>query len=452
MTVAAISTPNAAGGIGIVRVSGEDAISITQKIFTSVSGKRLSEMKGYTAAFGNVYDSDGTIDEAVVIVYRAPKSYTGEDVCEISCHGGLYIMQRVLRAVFAAGAVAAGPGEFTKRAFLNGKMDLTSAESVMNIISAQGEASLTAARNTLEGSVAKSAEKITAALLEANASLAVWADYPDEDIPAVHRDTLIKTLSDADKGLKKLIENYDCGRAVTEGVRTVICGKPNVGKSTLMNTLAGCRKSIVTAVAGTTRDIVEETVRVGDILLRLLDTAGIHETGDEVESIGVEMAKRAVEDADLILAVFDVSRPLDEEDYSLLRLCGKKKLIAIVNKTDLERKFTTDEIHKYTENVVEISAKEGDCLDTLKAELEKVLGTGGLDFTAAMLSNERQYSCVATAMQSVETALNNLELGMTLDVINIDIDNALNSLYELTGKTAKEETVNEIFRKFCVGK
>lgn len=452
MTVAAISTPNAAGGIGIIRVSGENAIQITEKIFTSYYGKKLTELKGYTAAYGCVSDSEGEIDDAVVIIYREPRSYTGEDVTEICCHGGLYILQRVLRAVFAAGAVAAGPGEFTKRAFLNGRIGLTEAESVMNVISAQGEASLRAARNTLSGSVAKKIETVTETLLTANAGLAVWADYPDEDIPAVERNNLLNNLREISAGLEKLEKNYDNGKAVTQGVKTVICGKPNVGKSTLMNALAGCRKSIVTPIAGTTRDIVEETVRLGDILLKLSDTAGIHNTDDVVESIGVQMAKEAVENADLILAVFDVSRPLDSEDTELLNLCKEKKSVAVINKTDLDNQFTEEQIAGYTDMTVRLSANSEDCTEVLKNALTQLLGAGGLDFTNEMLANERQYDCVKRAEESINDAINNLECGMTLDVINIDTDRALDSLYELTGKTAKEETVNEIFRKFCVGK
>ena len=304
-TIAAIATPNAAGGIGIIRISGEKAIEITGKAFRSFSGKTVADMKGYTAAYGQIFDGDSPIDEAVVIVYRAPKSYTGEDVCEICCHGGLYIMNKVLRLIFSLGASPATAGEFTKRAFLNGKIDLIQAESVMNIISASGEAALNAARNTLKGSVSKKISDICSSLITSAAALAAWSDYPDEDIPAVETGVLYTTLSSIESELDSLIKRYDSGKAVTEGVNTVICGKPNVGKSTLMNVLSGCERSIVTSIAGTTRDIVEETVRIGDILLRLADTAGIHDTNDEVESIGVNMAKSRIETADLILAVFD---------------------------------------------------------------------------------------------------------------------------------------------------
>lgn len=451
-TIAAIATPNAAGGIGIIRISGEAAIDITEKCFRAYSGKKLTEMKGYTAAYGQIFDADSPVDEAVVIVYRAPKSYTGENVCEICCHGGLYIMQKVLRIVFSLGAVPASAGEFTKRAYLNGKMDLAQAESVMNIISASGEAALNAARNTLKGNVSKKIGEICSSLISAAAALAAWSDYPDEDIPAVSTGELKKSLGTALFELNKLIERYDSGKAVTEGVNTVICGKPNVGKSTLMNVLSGTKRSIVTSVAGTTRDIVEETVRVGDILLRLADTAGIHETSDEVESIGVDMAKERIETADLVLAVFDVSRSLDDEDILLLNLCSDKRCLGIVNKSDLTPRFSEEEIRKYIPEVITLSAKNEESLERIKAALEKILGTGGLDFSQEMLAAGRQYDCAKKASECIMEALDAIDMGLTVDAVNVSIDCAIEQLLTLTGKKASEEIVNEVFSKFCVGK
>ncbi len=451
-TIAAIATPNAAGGIGIIRISGEDALAITEKCFTAFSGKRVTDMKGYTASYGQIYDGDSPVDEAVVIVYRAPKSYTGENVCEICCHGGLYIMQKVLRIIFSLGASPAGAGEFTKRAYLNGKMDLAQAESVMNIISASGEAALNAARNTLKGSVSRKIGEICASLISAAAALAAWSDYPDEDIPAVSGGELKITLTEALGELKKLIDRYDSGKAVTEGVSTVICGKPNVGKSTLMNVLSGTSRSIVTSVAGTTRDIVEETVRVGDILLRLADTAGIHETEDEVESIGVLLAKERIETADLVLAVFDVSRPLDEEDRLLLKLCSEKRCLGIVNKSDLTHNFSEEDIREYISQVITLSAKNEESLEKIKAALEKILGTEGLDFSQEMLAAGRQYDCAKKATECINEALDAIEYGLTIDAVNVSIDCAIEQLLTLTGKKASEEIVNEVFSKFCVGK
>lgn len=450
--IAAISTPNAAGGIGIVRVSGDGAFLIADSCFRSVSGRKLSGMKGYTAAFGTVFDDSGDIDECVCIVYRAPHSYTGEDTVELSCHGGLFIMQKVLRAVLSAGAVPASPGEFTRRAFLNGKMDLSQAESVMALISAQGTAALNASRNTLEGAISRKTEEISGLLLSAAASLAAWADYPEDDVPAVEGKTLGETLSAAEAQLSRLIDRCDSGKAVTEGVRTVICGKPNVGKSTLMNLLTGYDRSIVTSVAGTTRDVVEETVRLGDVVLRLADTAGIHETNDEVEKIGVSAAKKRLENADLIIAVFDISRPLSEEDEELLRACRTRRAVAVINKTDLTQELDTRTVGEYIPETVELSAKSADSADTLKCAIEKILGVDETDFTQEMLIGERQRQCAVNALSFVREALGALNAGLTLDAVNISIDSALGELMSLTGKRVTEETVNEVFAKFCVGK
>lgn len=451
-TIAAIATPNAAGGIGIIRISGEEAFSVTEKCFRSYSGKKVTDMKGYTAAYGQIFDGDSPIDEAVVIVYRTPKSYTGENVCEICCHGGLYIMNKVLRLIFGLGASPAGAGEFTKRAFLNGKMDLIQAESVMNVISASGEVALNAARNTLKGSVSKKIGEICSSLISSAAALAAWSDYPDEDIPAVENGALHTSLSHCEKELEALLKRYDSGKAVTEGVNTVICGKPNVGKSTLMNVLSGCERSIVTSIAGTTRDIVEETVRIGDILLRLADTAGIHDTSDEVESIGVNMAKNRIETADLILAVFDISRPLDEEDISLLELCKNKRCLGIVNKSDLAPEFSQAEIEKYIPDCITLSAKNEDSTEAIRKALEQILGTEGLDFSQEMLAADRQYNCAKKALECIREAKNAIDFGLTVDAVNVSIDCAIEELLTLTGKKASEEIVNEVFSKFCVGK
>ncbi len=451
--IAAISTPNAAGGIGIVRISGDDAFKIADRCFRCVSdNKKTENMKGYTAAYGTVFDSDGEIDDGVAIVYRAPHSYTGENTVELCCHGGLFVMQRVLRAVLAAGAVSAGPGEFTKRAFLNGKMDLVQAESVMNIISAQGSASLNASRNALKGAVGKKADEISEILISAAASLAAWADYPEDDVPAVDGQSLSVSLEKAAKELEKLIDRCDNGKAVTEGVRTVICGKPNVGKSTLMNLLSGYDRSIVTSVAGTTRDVVEETVRIGDIILRLADTAGIHETEDEVESIGVDIARDRIENADFTLAVFDVSRELTKEDTELLELCRGRRCVAVINKTDLENVLCTDEIKRSIPEVVYISARNPDSADVLKEALERTLGLDRTDLSQEVLIGERQRKSVVDALRFVNEAIEALNCGLTLDAVNVSIDCALSSLYSLTGKRVTDETVNEVFKRFCVGK
>lgn len=427
-------------------------MEITEKCFVAYSNKKIRDMSGYTAAYGRVVENGEPIDEAVVIVYKAPKSYTGEDVCEICCHGGLYIMQRVLRLVLSLGAKPAEAGEFTKRAFLNGKLDLVQAESVMSVISASGEAALTAARNTLKGNTSKKIDKTASDLIACAGALAAWSDYPDEDIPAVENENLRASLVKAKDELKILLDRYDSGKAVTEGVVTVICGKPNVGKSTLMNILSGYKRSIVTSIAGTTRDVVEETVRLGDILLRLADTAGIHDTNDEVESIGVDIAKERIEAAQLVLAVFDVSRPLDTEDIQLLEMCRRKRTLGIINKSDLPALFSEEDIKKYLPECITLSAQDNEAAETVQKALERLLGTEGLDFTEEMLCAGRQYDCVQKAVQNLTEAVTALDSGITVDAVNVNIDCAIEELLTLTGKRASEEVVNEVFSKFCVGK
>ena len=450
--IAAIATPNAPGGIGVIRISGENAVEIADSVFKSVSGRKLTELRGYSALFGHVYDSGTLIDECVALVFRAPKSYTGEDVAEISCHGGLYVTQRVLRAVLSHGAVPAEAGEFTKRAFLNGKIDLAEAESVMNIISAHGQQALDAALTTLDGKLSENIRAVASALTNISAAIAVWTDDPDEDVPTAHEENVREVLSSSMEKLNELIRNFDSGRAVTEGVSTAICGHPNVGKSTLMNLLTGFDRSIVTDVAGTTRDIVEETVRLGDLVLRLADTAGIHESDDLVESIGIERSLQKMDTAQLVLAVFDGSQPLTSDDMLLLEKCRNKRAAAIINKTDLAVQIDIQKIKESIEDTVMISAANGSGVEELKASLEKILGTARLDTSSGMLANERQYSCCVNAIDSLREATEGLDTGITLDAVNVSIDYAIEKLLELTGEKAREAVVNEVFSKFCVGK
>lgn len=451
-TIAAISTGQAAGGIGIVRISGENALNVADRIFKSVSGLKLKGLSGYRAALGTVFFEEKPVDEAIATVFHAPKSYTGEDVVELSCHGGLYVTRQVLRAALSAGAVAAEPGEFTKRAFLNGKMDLTKAEAVMSIISAQGEQAKAAALGTLDGLLYRKISGISGELKGLAASLAAWVDYPDEEIEDLPDDKILSVLENAASSLSDLIARFDSGRAVLEGVDTAIVGKPNVGKSTLMNLLTGTEKSIVTEIAGTTRDIVEETAVVGGVVLRLCDTAGLRETDDKVESIGVARAKQKLETATLILAVFDASAPLEEQDKALFPLCKEKHAIAIVNKTDLPTKLDTNILDTVFNKVVYISAKENNGLQSLEQAIAEVLGTAAFDSSAATLMNERQLACCSAALDAVKEAHDALASGVTRDAVQVCVDSAIESLDTLTGERATESVVNEIFSRFCVGK
>lgn len=451
-TIAAISTGQAAGGIGVVRISGENALSVADRIFKTVSGIKLEKLSGYKAAFGKVFFEEKCVDEAVALVFKAPKSYTGEDVVEISCHGGLLVTKQVLRAALANGAVPAEAGEFTKRAFLNGKMDLTRAESVMNIISAKSEQAKSAALNTLDGALYKKISEISLSLKKIAAQMAAWVDYPDEEIDDLSDDKLKETLLTAKAELEKLIKSFDVGKIIIEGVETAIVGKPNVGKSTLMNLLSGCEKSIVTSVAGTTRDIVEETVTLGNNVLRLADTAGLHDTQDTVEKIGVDRTRQKLDRASLVLAVFDSSTEVDDEDMEIIKMCNGKNAVAIINKTDLNTKFNAEKINKSFENVVYLSAKDRNGIQELEKAIEKVLGTADFDTSAATLMNERQLACCKAALQSIDEAISALEIGMTRDALNVNIDVAVESLDTLTGEKATESVVNEIFSQFCVGK
>lgn len=451
-TIAAISTGMAPGGIGVVRISGENAIKIADSIFRSVSGKRIADISGYSALYGRAVDGEDVLDTAVALLFRAPKSYTGEDVVEISCHGGLYITKRVLRAAVSAGAVPAEPGEFTKRAFLNGKMDLTGAESVMNLISAQGEEAEKIALGILEGGLFKEIKKISDKLLYDMALLSAWVDYPYEEIEELSSENLGGDIKNAIENLKKLINNYDAGKIIIEGVDTAIVGKPNVGKSTLMNLLSGTDRSIVTEIEGTTRDVVEDTVTLGGIVLHLSDTAGVRETDDAVESIGVERAVKRLRNAQLVLAVFDASRPLSDDDRRLISLCRNKNAIGIINKTDLVQNYLTDELNENFRKLVFISAKTGEGKDDLQKAVEEILGTKNFDTGAATLINERQLECCKNALKALNEAEEALNIGLTMDAVTVCLDSAVEALLVLTGEKATESVVNEIFAHFCVGK
>lgn len=453
-TIAAISTAQAPGGIGVIRISGEEAISVADRVFASVSGKKLTDAKGYTAHFGHVVWEGEAIDEAIATVFRAPKSYTGENVVELSCHGGLYLTQSVLRAVFSAGAIPAQPGEFTRRAFLNGKMSLTSAEAVMDLISAQGEQAARAALADKNGALERRIAGVKEKLISSAAHLAAWADFPEEDIPEVTDDSLLAGLQGAKEEIGRLLRQFDIGSVIRDGVDTVILGRPNVGKSTLMNLLAGNEKSIVTSVAGTTRDIVEETVRAGEILLRLADTAGLRQTDDPVESIGVQRARERMASAQLILAVFDASEPLQEEDLRLLDTMDGRRAVAVINKSDLEQSeiFNKEYITNNLQHVVEVSAKQGKGVEALIAEIASVLGTADWNPAEGMLSTERQRVAAEQALQCVEEALDAVALGMTLDAITVSIEGAIEALAELTGENVSEAVVDGVFHRFCVGK
>ena len=451
-TIAAISTAQGEGGIGVIRISGSDAVAIADRVFKNINDRRLTDLRGYTAAFGKIIGGGEELDEAVALVFRAPHSYTGEDVVELSCHGGVFITQQVLRTVLSAGAAPAEAGEFTKRAFLNGKMDLTEAESVIDIISAKSRSAARAAMSVKDGALRRRITKVKDELLALTAHLSAWADYPEEDIAEVTDDEIISVCSAAERELETLLSTYDSGQAVKEGIDAVIAGRPNVGKSTLMNLLSGSEKSIVTEIPGTTRDVVEDTVLAGDVLLRLSDTAGLRDTEDTVEKIGVDRAKKRLEQCALLLAVFDNSRALEDFDFRLLEAAKNVPSIAVINKTDLPNRADIDNISNYISNIVYVSAQTGEGKDELIKAIARIAGTDSLNPSEGILSNERQRADVATALAAVKEAKCALEAGLTFDAVTVTLEDAVSALLEMTGEKTSDEVLDRVFHNFCVGK
>ncbi len=452
-TIAAIATPAAPAGLGVVRLSGDDAVAVATRVFRAADPARtLDTLAGYTAAYGHVFDADGDIDDGVALVFRAPHSYTGEDTVEISCHGGLYLLQRVLRACLAAGAKPAGAGEYTRRAFVNGKMDLTRAESVMELIAADGRLAARTALAAHEGATYRRLQDVKTNLLAVAAQFGAFVDYPDEDIPELRTDTLADTIATAQNTIRALLATFDAGRVLRQGIDTVIVGSPNVGKSTLMNCLAGCERSIVTDIAGTTRDVVEETVRVGEVLLRLADTAGIRDTADRVETVGVALARKRLAQAALVLAVFDGSRPLTDEDKALADAVADAATIAIINKADCAERTDREWLEAHFDRVVTLSAQSGEGVSALTEAVAQVTGVTRLDAAEPVLATERQRDCAARCLLCLNEAADALASGMTLDAVAVSLDGAIAAILDLTGERTTEAVVDEVFARFCVGK
>lgn len=451
--IAAISTPVSSAGLGVLRISGDNATAVAARVFRPLDAKRdVTKLGGYRAVYGHVFDGDGVIDECVATVFRAPHSYTGEDVVEFSCHGGVYLLQRTLRALFEAGAVPAQAGEFTRRAFLNGKMDLTRAEAVMDLIGAEGRLAAKTALASREGAVFRRLEAVKEHLIALQAQFSAFVDYPDDDIPELEPTVLQDGLREACAVLERLLSTYDAGRVLHEGVDTAIVGSPNVGKSTLMNCLAGCDRSIVTAIAGTTRDVVEDTVRVGEVCLRLSDTAGIHQTDDEVEALGVERSRQRMQRAALVLAVFDSSRTLSEDDRALIDALPAETTIAILNKQDLDEKINKEYIYNKFKHIVCMQAADGTGREELERAVAEVTGVHRLDEAEPILATERQRDCARRAQMALREALDALNSGLALDAVSVSVDGALTAILELTGQRATEAVVDGIFARFCVGK
>lgn len=448
MTIAAISTPVYPGGLSVIRMSGEESLRIADNIF--VGRTAPSSMSGYTCQYGKIVRQGRTLDDVILTVFRSPHSYTGEDTVEISCHGGVYLAREVLKLLIEQGAEPAPAGEFTKRAFLAGKLSLTQAEGVLDIISANGERELVSARAMREGNLSKNIHSVAEDMVKISGNLAAWSDYPDEDIPDADTSHLDGDLSEIINRLEEILSGYDKGKILRQGIDTAIVGRPNVGKSTLMNQLLGYRRSIVTESAGTTRDVIEESVRVGDFVLRLSDTAGIRDTVDPIECIGVDLATQKLENSELVLAVFDSSEELTDTDREILEKIKNKPHILLLNKSDLPEKL--DEEYFSEEYILSVSANTGEGLEKLPEMIASLFKLGGSSDNAEIYINERQRSQVSKALGFVKNALAEYHSGITLDAVTVCLDEALNALLELTGERATEAVVNNLFERFCVGK
>lgn len=453
-TIAAIATAMASSGIGIVRVSGEDAVSITEKIFHMKGGKKLSEMPSHTIHYGHICDGEEIIDEVMVSLMLAPRTYTREDTVEIDCHGGIYVMRRILETVVKYGARPAEPGEFTKRAFLNGRIDLSQAESVIDVIYAKNEFALKSSIKQLSGSVSCAIRKIRESVLHEIAFIESALDDPEHISLEGYREKLEAIVRENYGKIQKLLADSDNGKILKEGISTVIVGKPNAGKSSLLNTLIGEDRAIVTNIAGTTRDILEEQMNLNGIILNIIDTAGIRETEDVVEKIGVDKAKKYVKDADLVIYVVDTSTALDENDFEIMKLLQDKTTIILLNKSDLPPVTTAEEVKSHlNKTMILISAKEQTGIEALEKSIQELFFQGKVSLNdEVFITNIRHKNALQEAADSLHLAEQSILDGMPEDFYSIDLMNAYEVLGKIIGESVEDDLVNEIFSKFCMGK
>ena len=454
-TIAAISTAMSASGIGIVRMSGPESMDVISRIYRSKNGgKNIKEVKSHTIHYGYIFDGEEVVDEVLVMVMRAPRTYTGEDTVEIDCHGGVYAMKKVLETVLRNGAQIAEPGEFTKRAFLNGRLDLSQAEAVMDVIQAKSAVALKSSLQQLKGSVLRAIKEIRSAILYQIAFIESALDDPEHISLEGYPEKLRKIVDEEYEKVETLLKSADDGRMIQEGIKTVILGKPNAGKSSLLNFLVGEDRAIVTDIAGTTRDTLEEYISLHGISLRIIDTAGIRETEDVVEKIGVGKAKKMAEDADLILYVVDSSLPLDENDREIMDLLGGRKSIVIYNKTDLESAVDIKELKEKTGSpVIPVSVVEETGITELEETIKKMFFRGEISFDDEVyITNARHKTALEEALESLKMVRESIETGMSEDFFSIDLMSAYESLGKIVGESVGEDLVNEIFSRFCVGK
>lgn len=454
-TIAAAATAMSSSGIGIIRISGDEAYSVMQKIFRPHNPeKKMNEQPPYTVHYGTIADGEEILDEVLVILMKAPHSYTAEDTVEIDCHGGRLVMQRILDLVLRNGARPAQPGEFTKRAFLNGRIDLSQAEAVMDLIQSRNKLALRSSVSQLQGSVKQEIEKLRSSILYETAYLEAALDDPEHISLDGYSEKLLKKVQDICSETEHLVNSSENGRLLREGIKTVILGKPNAGKSSLLNVLLGEERAIVTEIEGTTRDVLEEQLQLGDLSLSLLDTAGIRSTEDVVEQIGVERARKQAEDADLILYVADSSRPLDESDEEILELLKGKNALVLLNKSDLNPVLTFEMMQSKTEHkILMISAKEEQGIHELEEEIRSMFFHGEIDFNdEVLITNMRHKAALLEAKKSLEMVMESIQNGMPEDFYTIDLTDAYQALGRIVGEEMGEDLINEIFGKFCMGK
>ncbi len=450
-TIASIATASAPGGIGIVRVSGTQALSVARTVFRPLNAFDWDKVKGYTMLFGAVRSAEGEIDEAICLLFRGPKSYTGEDVAELHCHGGPYLLLRIQQAALDAGARLAEPGEFTRRAWLNGRIQLTQAEAVMRLIYAQSEQALRAAHGAMGGALIQKIAAVRGDLIALAAHISAWTDYPEEDIPPVIGDEAEAVLRKAETELSQLLHRSKGAAAVLEGVSAALVGRPNVGKSALLNRMAGYDRAIVADIPGTTRDTVTESVQLGNLTLRLTDTAGIRDTEHPVEKAGVLRSVAALRGADLVFAILDASQATTQEDANLLEQCDPARTIIVRNKIDKPRSADCRVPERFC-HTVEVSALTGAGMEALAREAEQLCETAGFTSDEALLATQRQAQCAADALAAVKSALSALLAGYAPDAVSVCLEDAVQALFSLTGERAADAVVDEVFASFCVGK
>lgn len=462
-TIAAIATAMTPSGIGIIRISGDEAVSITDRIFEAAGKRKLKDLPSHTIHYGHIKDGEDVIDEVMILLMRAPKSYTREDTVEIDCHGGVYVMKRILETVIKYGARPAEPGEFTKRAFLNGRIDLSQAESVIDVIHAKNEFALKSSMNQLSGALSDEVKELRGQVLHEIAFIESALDDPEHISLEGYPQELEQKVTFIHSRIETLLKNSENGRILKEGISTVIVGKPNAGKSSLLNTLVGEERAIVTDIAGTTRDVLEEQMNLNGIILNIIDTAGIRSTDDVVEKIGVDKARKYLKDADLVIYVVDTSTPLDENDFEIIGLLKDRKAIILLNKSDLSPLITKTEMKEAVEKqngrseepirMISISAKEQTGIDKLQQAVQEMFFSGEVTFNdQVMITNIRQKASLQEALSGLELVLQSVRDGMPEDFYSIDLMNTYEALGSIIGEAVEDDLVNEIFSKFCMGK